>query len=340
MGRKVLMKDIANKVGSSIALVSYVLNNKEGRVGPEMAEKIKKAAEEMGYQPNLVAKSLQSGRTNTIGLIVADISNGFFSQLARDIEDEAGKIGYTVIIGSTDENTEKSRLLTEAFLNRQVDGLIIAPAAGTEDQLKLLKKRKFPFVLVDRYFPDILTNSVRINNFESAYEATKHLLHISKGKVAMVEYADSTMSHFAEREKGYRLAMKESRCKPQLVQVPYQDMEKEMASQIKKLVRPDMLPHALLFGTHSLAIAGLKELRQINLRVPHDIALLSFDENDAFELFDPSPSFIRQPLTRMAAEAVKLLFANIRDSSRPYHQVVLEAELIIRSKEKKLKVTR
>jgi LacI family transcriptional regulator len=338
MGRKVLMKDIANKVGSSIALVSYVLNNKEGRVGTEMAEKIRRAAEQMGYQPNLVAKSLQSGRTNTIGLIVADISNGFFSQLARDIEDEAGKIGYTVIIGSTDENTEKSRLLTEAFLNRQVDGLIIAPAAGTEDQLKLLKKRKFPFVLVDRYFPDLVSNSIRINNFEAAYEATKHLLSVSEGNVAMVEYADSAMSHFAEREKGYRLAMKEKRCKPHLIEVPYHDMEKEMGIHIKKLMRSEGMPGGILFGTHSLAIMGLKELRQISLSIPHEIQLMSFDENDAFELFDPAPSFIRQPLKNMATEAVKLLFSNIRDSSSPCHQVVLEAELVIRSAEKKLKI--
>ena len=123
MEKRVLLKDIAAKVGVSIALVSYVLNNKEGRVGPKMAEKIRKTAAEMNYLPNLVAKSLQSGKTHTIGLLVADISNAFFSRIARIIELEAEKLGYTVIFGSTDESADKSKLLIEAFLNRQVDGL-------------------------------------------------------------------------------------------------------------------------------------------------------------------------------------------------------------------------
>src|SRR4051812_9251402 len=147
MEKRVLLKDIAAKVGVSIALVSYVLNNKKGKVSPQMAEKIRRTAKEMNYLPNLVAKSLQSGKSHTIGLVVADISNAFFSRLARIMEHEAEKQGYTVIFGSTDESADKSQLLIEAFLNRQVDGLIIAPAAETEPQLQLLRKKRIPFVL-------------------------------------------------------------------------------------------------------------------------------------------------------------------------------------------------
>src|SRR5579859_6859143 len=107
MEKKVSIKDIARHVGVSTALISYVLNNKNERVSPEMAEKIRKAAAELNYRPNLIAKSLKSGRTNTLGLIVADISNPFFSNIARIIEDEAKKFGYTVIFGSSDESVEK-----------------------------------------------------------------------------------------------------------------------------------------------------------------------------------------------------------------------------------------
>jgi len=133
MERKVSIKDIARHLGVSTALVSYVLNNKADRVGAEMAEKIRQAAIQLNYRPNLIARSLQSGKTNTLGLIVADISNPFFSHIARIIEDEAKRSGYTVIFGSNDESVEKSQALLDAFLNRQVDALIIAPAEFTEE---------------------------------------------------------------------------------------------------------------------------------------------------------------------------------------------------------------
>src|SRR5579859_5365370 len=126
MNKKVLLKDVAEHLGVSIALVSYVLNNKEkeARVGEEMAKKIRQAAIDLNYQPNYIAKSLQSGKTNTIGLIVADISNPFFSSIARIIEDEAMKQGYVVIFGSSDENAERSMRLIDVFVNRGVDAFI------------------------------------------------------------------------------------------------------------------------------------------------------------------------------------------------------------------------
>ncbi|MBA4167035.1 MAG: LacI family DNA-binding transcriptional regulator, partial [Chitinophagaceae bacterium] len=239
MEKRVLLKDIAAKVGVSIALVSYVLNNKEGRVGRKMAEKIRKVAADMNYLPNLVAKSLQSGRTHTIGLLVADISNAFFSRIARIIELEAEKSGYTVIFGSTDESADKSRLLIEAFLNRQVDGLIIAPVAATSDQLLMLKKKKVPFVLIDRYFSALDVNSVRVNNYESAYNATEYLIQTGRKRISLISYKDTGMSHFSERSAGYKAALKKYRRRANLISVPYRQMEKEMPAVLKQLIMKD-----------------------------------------------------------------------------------------------------
>lgn len=330
MEKKVLLKDIAQKVGSSIALVSYVLNNKEGRVGPEMAARIRRAAKEMGYRPNLVAKSLQSGRTHTLGLIVADISNSFFSRLARIIEDEAKQFGYTVIFGSTDENEEKSRLLTDAFLNRQVDGLIIAPAAATEDQLKALKKRKFPFVLIDRYFPSLQVNSIRINNYESAYGAAEHLVKTGHRRIVLVTYQHTGMAHFSEREKGYLQAVKDCHLPEQLVKVPYRGMEEEMVARMNDLLIPGLKIDALLFVTHSLAIEGLKQINRLGIKVPDQLAVVSFDENDAFNLYSSPVSYIRQPLALIGKEAVRLLVDGIGEPGAKHTQIVLETELVIR----------
>src|SRR5690348_6062925 len=123
MGKKIALKDIAQHVGVSVALVSYVLNGKEteARISTDMADKIRRKATELNYQPNLIAKSLKSGKTNTIGLIVADISNPFFSGIARIIEDEAKKNDYVVIFGSSDEDADKQQDLIDVFLNRLVD---------------------------------------------------------------------------------------------------------------------------------------------------------------------------------------------------------------------------
>ncbi len=329
MEKRVLLKDIAAKVGVSIALVSYVLNNKEGRAGTKKAEKIRKVAAEMNYLPNLVAKSLQSGRTNTIGLMVADISNPFFSRIARIIEHEAEKSKYTVIFASTDENADKSGLLIEAFLNRQVDGLIIAPVASTEDQLRMLKKKKVPFVLIDRYFSNLNVNSVRIGNYDSAYTATRQLIKAGRKRIALVTYKDTGMSHFNERTAGYRAALKESRLPAKLISVAYQQMEKEVPMMIRQLVEKDDAD-AIFFATHSLAIEGLKQLNRMEIDVPQQMAVLSFDENDAFDLFDPPVSYIRQPLEAIADEAVRLLIENIRHPSARQTIVELDTELVVR----------
>jgi len=169
MKKKVSLKDIAQKVGVSIALVSYVLNNKkEGRINKDVALKIKDTAHALNYRTNQIAKSLKTNKTNTIGLIVSDISNPFSSSLARIIEDEADRNGYTVIFGSSDEDVQKSQKLIETFINRQVDGLIIAPSEDAIPQLKYLQEEGIPFVLIDRYFPELKTNYVTIDIFKLA----------------------------------------------------------------------------------------------------------------------------------------------------------------------------
>src|SRR3546814_206261 len=145
--KKVSLKDIAQRAGVSTALASYVLNGKEKehRVGKEIAAEIKKIASELNYQPNYVAKSLRSGKTQTIGLIIADISNPFFANIARIVEDEARNKGYTVIIGSSDENADKSWTLLNVLINRQVDGFIIVSSENSENQILYLKEKNIHF---------------------------------------------------------------------------------------------------------------------------------------------------------------------------------------------------
>lgn len=334
MEKKVSIKDIAKRLGVSAALVSYVLNDKEkqARVGQEMAERIRNMARELNYQPNLIARSLRSGKTKTIGLIVADISNPFFSNIARVIEDEANLNNYTVIFGSSDEKAEKSESLINTLIKRQVDALIIAPAENTEEQLKELSKRNFPYVLIDRYFNNVDANGVRINNFQASYKAVSHLAKQGYKKIAMIAY-NTRLPHMEDRKKGFLTALKELDLpvnENSLMESSYENISSDIAAIMTKLLdnNPDR-PDSFLFATNSLAINGLKEINKRNLIVPDDLGIISFDETDAFDFFYCPLTYINQSTDRIGKEAVRIIMDRLNESNTTLTEKINTAQLII-----------
>ena len=334
MEKKVSLKDIATHLGVSITLVSYVINNKEkeARVGPEIAEKIRKTAIELNYQPNLIAKSLKSGKTNTIGLIVADISNPFFSGIARIIEDEARKHGYVVIFGSSDESAEKSLDVMNVFLNRQVDAFIIAPAEHTESQVKSLQKSNIPVVLIDRYFPSVKADCVHINNFQAAYQAVDHLAKNGRTKIAMMAY-QTTLPHMQERMDGYKAALRDNGIrfrKSWLRQAAYQHITKDIVGAMKELLEPELQVDAFFFATNTLAVESLKVINRSGIKVPDELAIISFDENDAFDFFYSPVSYMSQSIEELGKGAVQLALDRIRHPRKKNTSIVVEAKLVLR----------
>ncbi len=332
MKKKVSLKDIANRVGVSTALVSYVLNNKkEGRISEESARKIREAAREMNYRTNQIARSLKTNKTFTIGLVIADISNPFFSRLARIIEDEAELKNYTVIIGSSDEKPEKFCKLVDTFLDKQVDGLIIAATDGTESCLNELIENNIPFVLVDRYFPSIHANYVALDNFKAAFTATQHLISIGCNNIGMVTY-NSPLFNLTERKKGFLAALKEngnrnnrSRLKEVSIKARQDEVEKAVANLLSSTQPVD----GLLFGSNTIAVQAVKYINTLPLRVPKDLALICFDETDSLDLFYAPLTYIRQPLEDMARQATAILLDRM-DKNNKITQVNIEGELIIR----------
>lgn len=332
MNKKVSLKDIAKAVGVSTALVSYVLNNKEkeARVGKEIAEVIRKKAAEMNYQPNQLAKSLKSGKSFTIGLILADISNPFFANIARTIEDEAKKYNYTVIFGSSDENAEKSQDLIDVLIKRQVDGFIIAPTERTEAQIENLKKAHIPFVLIDRYFPKIQTNYVITDNFGAAYQATQHLIETGFGAIGMIAYKNGLI-HMKERVRGYKQALKDAaHGKPSLKEVTYEMASEEIQDKIDELINGKQKIDALFFATNTLSIHGLKYLNSKRLKVPDDVAIVCFDECDAFDFFYCPLTYVKQPLIQVGQRAVNILIDKINHPEKAEEQVSLASDFVIK----------
>lgn len=334
MEKKVSLKDVARQVGVSIASVSYVINNKEkeGRVGVSIAEKIRKVAAELNYQPNFIAKSLKSGKTKTIGLIVADISNPFFSNIARIIEDEAKKHGYIVIFGSSDENRENLQNLIGVFINRQVDAFIIAPTANAEKQIEFLQKMNVPVVLIDRYFPGIDTDCVRINNFQAAFRAVEHLIKVGRRKIAIVTY-DTTLPHMQDRENGYIAAIKANEVLYEnewLIKADYKNIHSDVSTGISNLLYPAIQIDALFFTTNSLAVEGLKKINEIGIKVPDQLAVISFDQSDAFDFFYSPVTYVSQSLLDVGKEAVKLVIDRINNNQKETTNIIVESKLVLR----------
>ncbi len=334
MNKKPSIKDIAREAGISIATVSYVLNNKykDFKISEEMAAKVRAVAARLNYQPSFIARSLKSGTTKTIGLVLEDISNPFFGNLASIIEKEAQAAGYTVIIGCHYEESEKSERLIDTLLTRQVDGIIITPVDGSEQQVLKLQAAGMPFVLVDRYFSSIPSNTVTINNFDIAYQAVSHLLQQGYRQVGMIAFR-SGFEHMDDRINGYKQALKDHGIKVPagfLQKVDFHDVEKGIRNALTKLLSRSDRADALFFVNNVTGMAALNVIHKMKLVVPDELGLVSFDQRDAFDYFYSPLTYIEQNLKEIGEQAVKLLVRVLGDKkAKPIHQVVA-AKLIIR----------
>ena len=318
MEKRVSLKDIAKKVGVSTALVSYVLNNtRENRTSKETAKKIRDAATELNYTTNQLAKSLKTNKTNTLGLIVADISNPFSASLARIIENESEKYGYTTIFGSSDEELGKFEKLIDTLLNRKVDGLIISPPSKSEHILLRLRQQKIPFVLLDRYFPAIKTNYIVLDNYAASLEAVQYLVDSGRKRIGMITYK-SDLVHLQERRKGYMTALKKNNIdfeKTWLQQVAIINDKVAIESALKELLSAKPSINAIVFGSNVIAMCCLKYINSLTLKVPQDLAIISFDQADLLDIFYAPITYIKQPLEEIGLSAIKALLESIKDSN-------------------------
>lgn len=302
-----------------------------GRISKEVAAKIKATAIELNYRPNQIAKSLKISKTNTIGLIVSNISNPFSSNLARLIEDEAEKNNYTVLFGSSDENPEKSWKLINIFLNRQVDGFIIAPAEHSEEHIEYLLKNDIPFVMIDRYYTDLKTSYVTLDNQKGSYLAVKHMAEAGLKKIGMIGF-ESSLIHLQDRKTGFQSALREfglPHKKSWIREVNLHVQEAEVEKAIEQLLFSSDPVEAILFASNTIANIGVSYINEKGIRVPDQVSLISFDEIPGSNLFYAPLTFIRQPLKEMGKLATSILLESI-DKNNKVTQIKMEPELVVR----------
>ncbi|MFT4092527.1 MAG: LacI family DNA-binding transcriptional regulator [Niabella sp.] len=332
--KQLSIKDIAKLAGVVPSTVSFVINGKEKemRISEEMAKKIRKIIRETGYVPNRSAASLRTGRTHVIGLIVEDISNTFFSLLAKAIEDIAYKVGYRVVYCSTEDDDKKGSEQIR-MLHKQVDGFIITPSSGMKEEVVKLQKAKKPVVLLDRYFDGVNIPYVMVDNKSSIKKGMELLLDKGYRNIAFVVTAlDQTQMQ--DRLESFQLtAKKHGRYHAKLIlKLPFSIEEDAYEAGIKKFLTAHPGIDAIFFATNYLGISGLKVLQELNWKIPERVAVLSFDDHAIFRLYNPSISAINQPITEIAKHGIQLLTEQIagKPAEKMAMSTLCEAALIIR----------
>lgn len=328
---RISLKDIATHLGVSTATVSLVLNGKDktGRISKEIAQKVHDTAKKLNYRPNMAARSLRTGKTKTLGLIVADISNPFFAKLARHIENIAAKKGYQVMFGSSDESNEKFEKLINLFIEKNVDGLIVAPTLNSESSIMQLVKRNVPSVLIDRGIEGIPVSSVQIDNVGAAYALTDTLIkQKNAAKIGFIAY-NIELPNIKKRYEGYVKALVANNIPLDMRiihSVSFENFEKEISEAISFLLKEGV--DSLVFATNRVGIQSLSELK----KYPQYKLLnyVSIDNPDEYRMTDLHIICIEQPIEGLAARALNILFQHIENKEYDeIEHVVLQAKIVI-----------
>ncbi|MFP4366645.1 MAG: LacI family DNA-binding transcriptional regulator [bacterium] len=307
--KNVTIVDIANELGVSVAMVSMVLSGKgaQHRISAEASEKVFETARKLGYKTNQMARALRTGKSFIIGLLVADISNPFFSQIARLIENEAYKYDYQVMFASSDESLEKFQKLGDAFISRQVDGMIIVPVMDSQDVIAAWYSSGIPIISIDRYFTSLNIPYAVTDNYEASFQMLEYIIRKGYNKVAFIGL-ESNLSNFNDREEGYRACANFLKLSPEqfaIFRLDYFNWESEINDVVEKIVKESY--DIIFFGQNMLGIKGLKILNKLKVKIPEDIAIVSFDNPDVFEFNNPPVTCIEQPLEGLAKEALSCL---------------------------------
>ena len=286
-----------------------------------------KIAAKLKYKPNQLARGLRTGKTKTIGLIVEDIANSFFANVAKVVEDEADKHGYKVLFGSTEDNEEKAKGLLEVLRYRQVDGYIITPTLSLDKEIISLQK---PVVLMDRYFPNVKDfNYVVVDNFQGAFVAVSHMVEQGYKKVAIITTTSSQVQ-MQQRLDGFMDALKKHDLpagKNMIKRLPFDLDRPGFTQEITKYLANNKDLDAVFFATNYLGICGIESIRSLGLQIGTDLGMVSFDDHDIFRLLNPSITCVAQPIEEIGKKLIQLLIDEMEHSTPANAQIVLPLEL-------------
>jgi LacI family transcriptional regulator len=328
--RVTTIHDVARKAGVAPITVSRVINN-SGYASESTRQKVLAAAAELGYVPNRLARSLRLSRSYVLALVLTDITNPFFTTIARGVEDVASAEGYTVTFCNTDENAEKERRNLERLLQQQVDGILLVPALSNAEAVFFVQEADVPLVVLDRRIPEAEVDMVRCDSERGAYQLVCHLLDLGHRSIAILTGPAGT-STADDRLAGYQRALREHGLQPaaQLTRrgTFSQDSGYEMASDI---LSGSAWPTAFLAANNFIAIGAFKALRDHGYVVPDDFSLVAFDDLPAALMIDQVLTVAAQPAYEMARQATRLLLDRLAGNApKAPQKIILPTELIVR----------
>lgn len=327
--KKITISDIAQKAGVSKATVSLVLNDKPINVSSGTRENILRISKELNYIPNSIARSLITNKTDTIGLILPDIVNPFFSEIARAIEDTAGKMNYNVMLCNSDSNSFKEEKYSKLLVSKLVSGSIFISGGNSQKSLEILRDNGIPVVLVDRYVePSKGYSGVFCSNREGIYEAVEYLHKKNRKNIALItgsmSLETSKLRLQAYREITENLKMYNEN----LVCEGNYSVEGGVNSTEKLLELNDKID-AIIYCSDVMALGGIKVLKRKKLKVPKDISVVGYDDISFCEYVEPELTTIRQPIYDMGKEAFRLLIQIINGEAKE-KKISFKSKLIIR----------
>lgn len=325
------LNDVAALAGVSIATVSRVINNSD-KVVPETRAAVKKAMDELDYQPNRVARRLRQkgGRRHLLGLILPDIQNPFFAELARGVEDVAYANQFAVLLCNSDENLKKEAFYLDVMKAESVDGVILPPIAERDPAVLKLAQSGMPIVSVDRALNSTLVDTVEVDNFQGAYEAVEHLIKLGHKRIGLIA-GRTNLSTSRERRRGYEEALNVAGLplKPEFIRVG-DNKQASGRALAEELLDLTPRPTALFVSNNLMAVGALEAIHAKKLKVPSEVALIGFDDLPWAEALDPPLTVVRQPAYELGRAAAETLFKRLGDRTLPASWLRLKPCLILR----------
>lgn len=327
----VKLEDVARAANVSISTVSRAISQPD-RVGEATRARVMAVIREMGYVPSRVAQRLRKehGHAHLIGLILPDIQNPFFADLARGVEDLAQKHGYALFLGNSDEDLEKERQYLEAMRAESVDGVIVPPISDSDKAVSSMIRVGVPVVCVDRRIDGADADTVVVDNVRGAYAATDHLIRLGHRRIGFIE-GRPQISTSRERMQGYRQALQAHGLEfdPELVR----EGDSRQASGARlagELLDISDRPTALLVGNNLMTLGALETCHARQIHIPEQLAVVGYDDMPWALALNPPLTAVRQPGYEVGQRAMELLLARIREPDRSTALIVLQPQLIVR----------
>ncbi|MFF2484171.1 catabolite control protein A [Paenibacillus sp. NPDC058071] len=327
----VTIYDVAREAGVSMATVSRVVNNNPN-VKPATRKKVYEAIERLGYRPNAVARGLASKKTTTVGVVIPDISNSIYAEVARGIEDIANMYHYNIILCNADKRKDKEIRVINTLLEKQVDGLLFMGGAVTDEHLQAFKTANVPIVLCATTDENGEIPSVDIDHEHAAYDAVRKLLDQGHTRIAMISGTLQDPANGYSRFQGYKRALSEAGIAydESLVRIGNYRYESG-ADAMKYFIELDERPTAVFSATDEMAIGAIHAIQDSGLKVPEDFSVISVDNSRMASMVRPQLTTVAQPMYDIGAVSMRLLTKLMKKESVDHSKVTLPHEIIVRN---------